>query len=407
MGRLIVDAPRPSRTRALAGFAAGSITETFACMSRGSNSARFASGKRDRTPRSAIRTERKPCCGGAHAVLEIRDDLLLAVRRRGESLVRARRRRDAPCSVRAREQADLDPRLGRLPRHVVELGVGLQEHARALRDAVDAHVEALRLLEHGGEAARPLRRRDLDAVLRAVGEIASAKSGRSLRSPRGSPRPSKEVANQRLRASLNSSSNEVRRARPVRRDDRDDPRAGAAADVRVRRPHGSPRRAGARRASRKRRRGAGGRAALQRGADPVRRPRRGNRPLRRRAPGRRGHRHLARPADPHPRDRRRARSGRRRARRREPRRDARRRGGGLLLRARPLVAAGLHDRRQRRGELGRRALPQVRLHRQPRARGGDRAAGRRARRAVGVGRRARTCSARSSAPRGRSASRRS
>ena len=44
---------------------------------------------------------------------------------------------------------------------------------------------------------------------------------------------------------------------------------------------------------------------------------------------------------------------------------------------------------------------------EPRARGGDRAAGRRARRALRLGRRARTCSARSSAPRGRSASRRS
>ncbi len=34
----------------------------------------------------------------------------------------------------------------------------------------------------------------------------------------------------------------------------------------------------------------------------------------------------------------------------------------LLLRAGPVVAAGLHDRRQRRRELRRRALPEVRLH---------------------------------------------
>ena len=60
---------------------------------------------------------------------------------------------------------------------------------------------------------------------------------------------------------------------------------------------------------------------------------------------------------------------RRRARRHEPRRHARGRGRRLLLRAGPVVAAGLHDRRQRRRELGRRALSQVRVHGQPRSRG--------------------------------------
>ena len=74
----------------------------------------------------------------------------------------------------------------------------------------------------------------------------------------------------------------------------------------------------------------------------------------------------------------------------ESRRDARRFGRRLLLRARPVVAAGVHDRRQRRRELGRRALPEVRLHRQPRARRRDRAARRRTGRALGLGRRPRS-----------------
>ena len=81
---------------------------------------------------------------------------------------------------------------------------------------------------------------------------------------------------------------------------------------------------------------------------------------------------------------------------------------GLLLRARPVQPGGLLDRRQRGGELRRRALPQVRLHRAPRAGLEIVLAGRRA----GLARRrdrrsthpATTCSARSSAPRARSAS---
>ena len=40
----------------------------------------------------------------------------------------------------------------------------------------------------------------------------------------------------------------------------------------------------------------------------------------------------------------------------------------VLLRAGPVVAAGVHDRWQRRGELRRRALPEVRIHHAPRAR---------------------------------------
>jgi len=107
---------------------------------------------------------------GAHAVLEVRDHLLLAVRARREGLMRAGRRREAPGRVRPGEQAHLDARFGRDPSELVQLGVGLEEHARSLRDAVHAHVEALRLLEHRLEAARSFGRRDLDAVLGAVGE---------------------------------------------------------------------------------------------------------------------------------------------------------------------------------------------------------------------------------------------
>src|SRR5581483_6748009 len=60
VGRLIVSAPRSARTRAAAGFAAGSITDTFACMSAGTRPARRASANAASTPRSAIRTLRKP-----------------------------------------------------------------------------------------------------------------------------------------------------------------------------------------------------------------------------------------------------------------------------------------------------------------------------------------------------------
>ena len=106
--------------------------------------------------------------GGADAILEGRDDLLLAVRARGEPLVRAGARREAPRGVRTREQTDLDLRVGGLPRHLVELGIGLHEDAGALRHAMDANVEPLRLCEHRLETARALGGRDLDPVLRAV-----------------------------------------------------------------------------------------------------------------------------------------------------------------------------------------------------------------------------------------------
>ena len=58
---------------------------------------------------------------------------------------------------------------------------------------------------------------------------------------------------------------------------------------------------------------------------------------------------------------------------------ARRRGGGLLLRARPILPDRLLDRRQRRGKFRRRALPEIRPHRQQCARHRDGADGRRGR----------------------------
>ena len=145
-------------------------------------------------------------------------------------------------------------------------------------------------------------------------------------------------------------------------------------------------------------------AALPRPRRALRRSRRRHGALGRRAAGRRRGRDLARAAQPRPRGRPRARPGRRRARRDEPRDHEGRRRRGLLLRTRSLEPAGLHDRRQRRRELGRRALPQARVHGQPRARGRRRPRGRRARHALPRRRRAPTCSACSSAPRGRSGS---
>ena len=79
---------------------------------------------------------------------------------------------------------------------------------------------------------------------------------------------------------------------------------------------------------------------------------------------------------------------------------------GPLLPARPVVPDRLHDRRQRGRELRRRALLQVRLHHQLRDRARAGAARRRAGAAAAARSsttRATTCSARSSAPRARSA----
>ena len=63
--------------------------------------------------------------------------------------------------------------------------------------------------------------------------------------------------------------------------------------------------------------------------------------------------------------------------RHQSRHHPRRRGRGLLLRARPLLADRLLDRRQCRGEFRRRALPEIRADRQQCARHRDGADGRR------------------------------
>ena len=82
--------------------------------------------------------------------------------------------------------------------------------------------------------------------------------------------------------------------------------------------------------------------------------------------------------------------------RRQPRHQPGGRGGGLLLRARPVEPDRVLDRRQRRRERGRRPLPQIRAHRQQPARrraGPDgRRGGAHRRPAPGFGR-ATTCSA--------------
>ena len=160
-----------------------------------------------------------------------------------------------------------------------------------------------------------------------------------------------------------------------------DHRAGAAANVRVRRADGPPSRARARGPPRLDGGRAGRASCVLPGPGAVRGARRRDRALGRRHAGcRRGGR-LARAHGSDPRDRPREPARRRRARRREPRRDACRRGARLLLRARSLEPAGVHDRGQRRRELGRRALPEVRLHDAPRHGADLRAARRRGRRA--------------------------
>src|SRR5262245_28064491 len=67
VGTLIVLAPRPSSTRAAIGFAAGSITEIFACMSAGSSPPSFIAVNAQSTPTSAIRTLRNPCSAARRA----------------------------------------------------------------------------------------------------------------------------------------------------------------------------------------------------------------------------------------------------------------------------------------------------------------------------------------------------
>jgi hypothetical protein len=67
VGRLSVFAPRSSSTRADAAFAAGSMTEIFACMSAGSSPVSRIAENIDRTPTSDIRTLRIPCSAARRA----------------------------------------------------------------------------------------------------------------------------------------------------------------------------------------------------------------------------------------------------------------------------------------------------------------------------------------------------
>src|SRR5207249_10102029 len=91
---------------------------------------------------------------------------------------RARHGGRAPGRVRACEEADLDEVIGTETGHVVEFLVRVQEDARPLREAMDEHAEAFRLLERGLDAAWTFHARDLDPVLRAVRE--ALRRGRQL-----------------------------------------------------------------------------------------------------------------------------------------------------------------------------------------------------------------------------------
>src|SRR5438445_623314 len=61
VGTLIVLAPRSATTRAAAGFATGSITETLACIDAGRSPERRMAAKTDNTPMSWMSTLRMPC----------------------------------------------------------------------------------------------------------------------------------------------------------------------------------------------------------------------------------------------------------------------------------------------------------------------------------------------------------
>ena len=191
VGRLIVSAPRSARTRAAGGFAAGSITEIFACMSSGRRPARRAAAKAESTPMSAIRTLRKPWSAARRASSRQATTC---------SWPRAAGANTPPAGARAAAEVS-QAAFGRAKRltstrasaasrgRVVELVVGEHEDAAALRDTVDGDVEARRLLEHGLEATRALGARDLDPVLRAVGK-ALRRVGQVVQHPRAGGRSS-------------------------------------------------------------------------------------------------------------------------------------------------------------------------------------------------------------------------
>ena len=96
-------------------------------------------------------------------------------------------RAGVPTGARADEEADLDP--ARAPRagHLVELVVGEQHHAAPLADAVDRHPERVGALVDRAQGVRPFDRGDLDPPLPAVRKALRGATGRSCRSPGGSP----------------------------------------------------------------------------------------------------------------------------------------------------------------------------------------------------------------------------
>ena len=123
-------------------------------------------------PTSATRMERRPSAQAVAHVLHPVEELVGAAQRRAEHApagaygLRAR----VPARARADEQAHLDAVLASEGEHLRDLVVRLQHDPAALADAVDGDPTLRRRRRHGFEGARPLHRRDLDAVLAAIGK---------------------------------------------------------------------------------------------------------------------------------------------------------------------------------------------------------------------------------------------
>ena len=124
--------------------------------------------------------------GGAQAILEVRDDLLLAVGRRREAWHACAHVAESPHAAFGRANSDTSTRASardaataRRARASVCMKTPEPCETRCTRTS-----SALGLLEHGLEAAWSLRRRDLDAILGTVREIASSsqadRAGRRL-----------------------------------------------------------------------------------------------------------------------------------------------------------------------------------------------------------------------------------
>ncbi len=147
--------------------------------------------KTDSTPRSAIRTLRKPCSAARRtsSMHATSCSCPCADGADNRACRRAGRRGHAPAGVRPREQADLDARGGGRLGHRVELRVRVQEDARPLGDTVDADLEALGLLEHGVEARGPSVLGISTRYCAPSGNRFSD-AGSSPRSPGGRPRSS-------------------------------------------------------------------------------------------------------------------------------------------------------------------------------------------------------------------------